>query len=351
MGELSGKVRSTPTPKETLRTVKVRPSPAPWSLITTPWKTWIRERLPSTTFTWTLIMSPARKAGTSSRRLSATSWSITFGMVSPHGRHRPTAVRVLNTRWSGSSCRLIPLWQECGRADQGTILPERGHLRPIGSRQRQRSCRGSRILGIDDGDLPELPRELLGQRPRRLSCGIDVDVDQARERDHLGATRDRRTQPEAAGAHVCARHRNVQEVIEAGRLPEVDLGPNDRWVGTGGDQVVVQIADRPDELDHAHVDELQIATVEDITLGVGLVIADPVGARRWRDVHRADSARTHRSTVTRALGRSPFGGPAACGWRGISGAVCERHLAPIGGWSAGRAARCHSSRFRAGNQQ
>ena len=35
--------------------------------MTTPWKIWTRERLPSTTLTWTLTVSPARKSGTSSR--------------------------------------------------------------------------------------------------------------------------------------------------------------------------------------------------------------------------------------------------------------------------------------------
>ena len=43
------------------------PDARPWMRMTTPWKTWTRERLPSTTFTWTLMLSPARKAGTSSR--------------------------------------------------------------------------------------------------------------------------------------------------------------------------------------------------------------------------------------------------------------------------------------------
>src|SRR5699024_6418295 len=56
-----------PTPKETLRTVKVRPMPEPWMRITTPWKTWTRERLPSVTLTCTLTVSPARNSGRSSR--------------------------------------------------------------------------------------------------------------------------------------------------------------------------------------------------------------------------------------------------------------------------------------------
>ena len=45
-GVCTGKVRSTPTPKLTLRTVKVSRTPPPWRRMTTPWKTWMRERCP-----------------------------------------------------------------------------------------------------------------------------------------------------------------------------------------------------------------------------------------------------------------------------------------------------------------
>src|SRR3954469_13689287 len=76
IGEWSGKVRSTPTPKETLRTVNVRPTPEPCTRITTPWKIWTREREPSTTLTCTLTVSPARKSGRSSR-LRALPRSVT----------------------------------------------------------------------------------------------------------------------------------------------------------------------------------------------------------------------------------------------------------------------------------
>src|SRR3954454_1930299 len=77
-GVCTGKVRSTPTPKLTLRTVKVSRTPPPWRRITTPWKTWMRERLPSTTRTCTLTVSPGRKAGMSSRSESASSASRVF---------------------------------------------------------------------------------------------------------------------------------------------------------------------------------------------------------------------------------------------------------------------------------
>src|SRR3712207_7994266 len=66
-GLFSGYVRSTPTPKLILRTVKVSRSPAPCRRITTPWKACTRERFPSTTRACTLTVSPARKSGRSVR--------------------------------------------------------------------------------------------------------------------------------------------------------------------------------------------------------------------------------------------------------------------------------------------
>src|SRR4051812_25904190 len=46
--------------------------------MTTPWKTWMRERLPSTTRTCTLTESPGRKSGMSPRNESASSASRVF---------------------------------------------------------------------------------------------------------------------------------------------------------------------------------------------------------------------------------------------------------------------------------
>src|SRR6188768_2359483 len=93
IGVCSGKVRSTPTPKETLRTVKVRPTPEPWTRMQMPWNTWTRERLPSTTLTSTLRVSPARNSGRSSRLVAAASVSMTLVMISPRGRHRSPTER------------------------------------------------------------------------------------------------------------------------------------------------------------------------------------------------------------------------------------------------------------------
>ena len=63
IGECTGNVRSTPTPKLTLRTVKVSRTPEPWRRMTAPWKTWTRSRVPSTTRTWTLTVSPGANGG------------------------------------------------------------------------------------------------------------------------------------------------------------------------------------------------------------------------------------------------------------------------------------------------
>src|SRR4051812_29698860 len=52
--------------------------PPPWRRMTTPWKTWMRERLPSTTRTWTLTESPGRNSGMSARNESASSASRVF---------------------------------------------------------------------------------------------------------------------------------------------------------------------------------------------------------------------------------------------------------------------------------
>src|SRR3954454_6627423 len=64
LGECTGNVRSTPTPKDCLRTVKVSRTPSPWRLMTTPSKTCVRRRVPSMTWKWTFTRSPAWKRGT-----------------------------------------------------------------------------------------------------------------------------------------------------------------------------------------------------------------------------------------------------------------------------------------------
>src|SRR5262245_2784308 len=77
-GEWTGKVLSTPTPYDVLRTVNVSRVPGPLRRSTVPSKTWMRSLSPSTTRTWTFTVSPGRKAGTPLRRCSASMTSIGF---------------------------------------------------------------------------------------------------------------------------------------------------------------------------------------------------------------------------------------------------------------------------------
>ena len=63
-GECTGNVRSTPTPNDCLRTVKVSRTPAPWRLMQMPSKTCTRWREPSITWKCTRTVSPALKSGT-----------------------------------------------------------------------------------------------------------------------------------------------------------------------------------------------------------------------------------------------------------------------------------------------
>src|SRR5215213_2884088 len=80
IGLWTGNVRSTPTPKLTLRTVNASRTPSPAREITTPANTWIRDRFPSTTLTCTFTVSPGRKEGTSSRRDAESSSLISLLM-------------------------------------------------------------------------------------------------------------------------------------------------------------------------------------------------------------------------------------------------------------------------------
>ena len=88
-GECTGNVRSTPTPKDCLRTVNVSRAPWPWRLITTPSKTWVRRRVPSMTWKWTRTRSPAWNAGTRrSWARSRLSMTVLMAKRTAAGRRR-----------------------------------------------------------------------------------------------------------------------------------------------------------------------------------------------------------------------------------------------------------------------
>src|SRR6185437_932506 len=79
--ELNGKMRSTPCPKLTLRTVKL-PCGPPLREITVPSNACTRSLSPSLIFTWTRTLSPGTKGGMSLRLVLARSFSmIRFVMI------------------------------------------------------------------------------------------------------------------------------------------------------------------------------------------------------------------------------------------------------------------------------
>src|SRR5659263_186683 len=75
LGECMWKMRSTPTPYEILRTVKLAPVRPPRFRMTTPLQTWMRCLSPSTMRTCTSTVSPGRNAGRSPRICSRANWS------------------------------------------------------------------------------------------------------------------------------------------------------------------------------------------------------------------------------------------------------------------------------------
>src|SRR5215212_9687006 len=135
IGLWTGNVRSTPTPKLTLRTVNASRTPSPAREITTPANTWIRDRFPSTTLTWTLTVSPGRKEGTSSRRDAESSSLISLLMriflAGATGHHACEVLKVI-------TLRTIPLWQESRRV-RTTAVKCAIPLVSGGNRQRARN--------------------------------------------------------------------------------------------------------------------------------------------------------------------------------------------------------------------
>src|SRR5256714_10005814 len=99
LGEWSGNVRSTPTPNDCLRTVKVSRAPSPSRLSTIPSKTCTLRRVPSMPGKCTRTVSPALKRGTLRNWARSRSWMTLLMERGPDGR-RPEypnsrAVRLL----------------------------------------------------------------------------------------------------------------------------------------------------------------------------------------------------------------------------------------------------------------
>jgi hypothetical protein len=127
-GECTGKVRSTPTPKLSLRTVKVSRMPPPWRAMTSPSKTWMRLRVPSTTLTCTLRRSPGRKSGTSSRSWRRSMTSRRSIVVLPREAQHATVVAAgLTSDHGRAGCGPGRRWAEgtaspAGRSTRGSAL-------------------------------------------------------------------------------------------------------------------------------------------------------------------------------------------------------------------------------------
>src|SRR5690242_17628032 len=156
-GVCTGKVRSTPTPKLTLRTVKVSRIPPPWRRMTAPWKTWIRERLPSTTRTCTFRVSPGRKSGTSLRSDSASKVSRVF-----------MAKSLPYISWQNVGSILVASAREGGPAlggqphDDATARRRKSHRPQLcGSEQVGAAPFGAfpRLRSAPAGDLTMMPRQ------------------------------------------------------------------------------------------------------------------------------------------------------------------------------------------------
>src|SRR3954465_12373650 len=82
-GELSGKILSTPTPYEILRTVNVDREPFETRRMHTPSKAWRRVFSPSRIFAHTLIESPVRNSGSPALRrwLFSIDWRIRWALM------------------------------------------------------------------------------------------------------------------------------------------------------------------------------------------------------------------------------------------------------------------------------
>src|SRR6478735_4067254 len=116
--------------------------------MTTPWKTWMRERVPSTTFTWTLTLSPARKSGMSLLRDAESSSSKRCMTDVAFSRPATGHPRVFGNAWFEGCVRRAACWSDRGP----------GHS-PRGG--------GRRVDGTQRPSLPEVGRagEIHGCRP------------------------------------------------------------------------------------------------------------------------------------------------------------------------------------------
>src|SRR5262249_4484931 len=93
--------------------------------MTTPWKTWTRSRLPSTTRTWTFRVSPGAKSGMSSRRCARSTRSVRFMRGLPVETRRKMLAARIRARELGRRRRVIRAVFGDGVGAPGPRTPER----------------------------------------------------------------------------------------------------------------------------------------------------------------------------------------------------------------------------------
>src|SRR3954468_5293472 len=145
--------------------------------MTTPWKTWMRERLPSTTRTWTLTESPGRKSGMSPRNESASSASRVFIAAvlssSSGSRSVQTAENARPSEsvaaTSGSAAALYCATSSADDARRPRRRPSSQLVQQLGELLRDEGLLGGRDLR---GAPPAVRLVLV-----RLDLGLPADVD------------------------------------------------------------------------------------------------------------------------------------------------------------------------------
>ena len=168
IGECTGNVRSTPTPKLTLRTVKVSRTPLPWRRITTPWNTWTRSRLPSTTRTCTFRVSPGREVGDVVAQLGAVDEIGGVHRGAPaaradgtaHGSERPCAGAVERPVVRPGTRRAAPAPRRVSVRPVEQVGAARPSVRRSAWARRQRAIRRvvARAQHLGHRPAPELGR-------------------------------------------------------------------------------------------------------------------------------------------------------------------------------------------------
>src|SRR5438477_701789 len=178
VGECTGKVRSTPIPKDIFRTVNVSRSPPPWRRITTPWKTWMRSRPASATRTCTRTVSPGLKSGRSSRKRGRSTRSVLF-MAGSRVREGASADAHVSTGLSATDASRAGsvAVEEVGAVAPGLLgggaFPPPGDPRVVAGQQdvgdlHAAELPGARVVRVIESAVRE------GLRPQRLLVTDDA---------------------------------------------------------------------------------------------------------------------------------------------------------------------------------